>query len=368
MFVITKGNWGGAQRYVFDIASSLPKSKFNPVVVFGEGDRLETKLKEISVRTVKIPSLGRDINLVQDFKVIVDLVNLFKKEQPDIIHLNSSKIGILGAIAGRLAKVPKIIFTGHGWAWNENRFVLSKIIIGFAHWLTILLCHQVIAVSEKTKRQITRLPFVSYGKIPVIYNGIDQIEHMERFQARNTIAPHVSEKFWIGTIAELHINKGLDILIQSFADLVPHHQDITLVIIGEGEERKKLEEKIKELNLENKVHLIGFVENSAKFLKAFDVFILPSRTEAFPYVILEAGQAQLPVVASKVGGIPEVINNQENGILVKPGNSREISRFLERLLDNSAEAAELGHNLRKTIEESFSRQGMVEKTIAVYNK
>jgi glycosyltransferase involved in cell wall biosynthesis len=102
-------------------------------------------------------------------------------------------------------------------------------------------------------------------------------------------------------------------------------------------------------------------------LKAFDVFVLPSRTEAFPYVPLEAGLAQLPVVASKVGGIPEIITNRKNGLLVNPGDIYELKSTIKELLEDSAEAAIFGHNLRKTVEENFSIEHMVQKTLSVYN-
>ncbi len=115
------------------------------------------------------------------------------------------------------------------------------------------------------------------------------------------------------------------------------------------------------------MYLLGFKENASKFLKAFDVFVLSSRTEALPYVPLEAGLAQLPVVASQVGGIPEIISSGKNGLLVESGNVAEFSRAISELLQDSTKAATFGHNLRKTAEEKFSVSRMVEKTIAVYN-
>lgn len=367
LFAITKGNWGGAQRYVFDLATSLSKDDFDVSVLCGAGKRLATRLHEKKIRVIRLETLDRDIRIGADLISFVSFYKLLKSEKPDIIHLNSSKIGVIGSFAGRLAGVPKIIFTGHGWAWNEDRTFLSKWLFTLAHWLTIELAHTVIAVSEKVRQEIVRLPFISKSKVVVVYNGIKNIDFSERFAARSAIGGQISEKFWVGTISELHQNKGLDNLINAFASVSKTHPDIALIIIGEGEERKRLENLISKLGLIKKVYLLGFQENAGRFLKAMDVFVLASRTEAFPYVLLEAGLAQLPVVATKVGGIPELITDDKNGLLVNPGDTPALQSALVNLLNDSAKAAVLGHNLRKIVEEKFSIPDMVQKTREIYN-
>ncbi len=368
LFAITKGNWGGAQRYVFDLATNLPKDRFEICVVCGEGNKLVEKLRAQNIRVIQLDSLKRDIRIGNEFKTFGRFYEILKKEKPDIIHLNSSKIGAVGALAGRYAGVPKIIFTGHGWAWNENRAFISKFLITTIHWLTVFLSHTTIAVSEKVKRQILKLPFLNPSKIAVIHNGIQTIDYLERFAARAKLDGQITEKFWVGTISELHTNKGLDTLIVAFAEIAKVQNDVVLVIIGEGEERKSLTTLIEKNGLSKKIHLLGFVENAQTFLKAFDVFVLASRTEAFPYVLLEAGLAQLPVVATSVGGVPEVITEHKNGLLIPPEQTGTLSRAIKELLENSAGAATFGHNLRKTVENSFSVSTMVEKTLDVYNR
>lgn len=367
LFAITKGNWGGAQKYVFDLATNLPKEQFEVCVLCGAGEQLEARLKEKNIRVIQIEALNRDVSIVKDAMSFAAVYKIFRKEKPDIVHLNSSKIGAIGALAGRLAGVKKIIFTGHGWAWNEDRFFVSKILIAFVHWLTILFSHTTIAVSEKVKSEISRLPFIPKSKIVVIYNGIADTEYMERFSARGALNGNVSEKFWVGTISELHRNKGVDNLVSAFADVAKSHLDTALIVIGEGEEQERLTALVQKLGLSKKVHLLGRKENAGKFLKAFDVFVLASRTDAFPYVPLEAGLAQLPVVATRVGGIPEAITDGKNGLLVRSGDIPALADAIKKLLEDGAKAAILGHNLRKTVEEKFSVNSMVQKTIAVYN-
>lgn len=173
LFVITKSNFGGAQRYVYDLARSLPSREFEVVVAFGGEGLLKEKLTQANIRTVPIEGLERDINLFNEFSVFSQLMKLFKEERPDVVHLNSSKIGGIGALAGRLARVPHIVFTAHGWAFNEERPWIERKIIAVLYWITLVLSHTTIAVSEQIKKQICCFPFVKH-KMIIIHNGIDQ--------------------------------------------------------------------------------------------------------------------------------------------------------------------------------------------------
>ncbi len=121
LLVVTKGNWGGAQRYVYDLATELPVDQFEPVVVAGAGHALPTRLAAAGIRTIALPKLERDINWRQEAATLAALVKIFWRERPSVVHLNSSKIGGLGALAARLALVPRIIFTAHGWPFHEAR-------------------------------------------------------------------------------------------------------------------------------------------------------------------------------------------------------------------------------------------------------
>ncbi|NQV93114.1 glycosyltransferase, partial [Candidatus Kaiserbacteria bacterium] len=138
LFIITKSNFGGAQRYVYDIARSLSPDAFDVVVAFGGEGLLKDKLAHAKIRTVPIEDLERDINIFNEIDVFFQLLKLYRVEKPDIVHLNSSKIGGIGALAGRIAQVPLIIFTAHGWAFNEERSWGARKIIAFLYWITLI--------------------------------------------------------------------------------------------------------------------------------------------------------------------------------------------------------------------------------------
>lgn len=381
LLVITKSNFGGAQRYVYDLATSMPPELFDVAVVFGEGGELEEKLHSAGIRTIKINALQRDVSALKDFSVFFELIRIFKKEKPDVVHLNSTKVGGIGTVAGRICHIPKIIFTVHGWAFNEKRSFISKAMISFLQWVTVMLSHTTIAVSQKTADQILTFPFVNKNKIKVIYNGTSDIYFVDRTEARQTLLINTStdtipqaldQAIWIGTISELHHNKGIDVALTAFAEIAKKYPQTIYVVMGDGEEKNNLTSKIVELGLSDQAFLVGFVTDAKKYLKAFDIFTLTSRTEALPYVILEAGLAELPVVANAVGGIPEIINSPEVGLLVPTGekanqtNIKTISDAIEKLILNPEQAKTLGQNLKHRVTQEFSHQKMHTETFVLY--
>lgn len=373
LYLITKSNWGGAQRYVFDLASHFSQ-KYDVVVGLGGAGPLKTALEEAGIRTFTLPSVQRDIHPMKEVRAFFELVSMIRAEKPDIVHLNSSKIGGLGGLACRVAGIKKIIFTAHGWAFNEDRALPSRALILFLHWITVLLCTQTVAVSQKTAEDIAHLPFMA-DRIRIIHNGLTPVTRYSKTEARRLLserAPELKQKqtktVWIGTISELHPNKGLLRLIRTIETIQkqPSAPHLAVIIIGEGEQRSILEATIKETGLQQTVFLLGALPNAAEYLNALDIFTLTSVTEGLPYVLLEAGAAHLPVVASAVGGIPEVIRQLESGILVRPGDHRELTEAIALLAAHPETRARLGKTLQRDVTEQFSSQQMFEKTEQVY--
>lgn len=366
LFMVTKGNFGGAQRYVFDLATNLPKDQFESVVACGEGTSLRNKLKEKNIRVVELLSSQRDINIIKDIKAFFEIKKIIDQERPDILHVNSSKAGGLGALAGRLAGVPKIIFTAHGWAFNENRSSLSKFIILCLHWITILLSHSTIAVSRKTKRDIGSMPFVEH-KIKVVHNGLEHFDLLPRAEAEQILVKKNDKQVVFFTLSELHWNKGLDTALQGIAELPSEIKEkIIYYIAGSGEERERLENLVEKLGIKDSVCFLGFVDDAKKLLSGADVFLFPSRNENLPFAILEAGYAGLPIIATSVGGIPEIIKDMQNGILIHKDNKKEVLEAITHLLNHPEKQKEFGEEIRKTVSTFFTLDKMVQETVRVY--
>ena len=176
IYVITKSNWGGAQRYVFDLATHLPKSEFEILVVTGNMGTLTKKLEENEIRVTSVNSLKRDVSFFDEMISFFKILKIFIKEKPDIIHLNSSKAGGIGALAGRIAGIKKIIFTAHGWPFKEDRNVIAKSLIYALSWLTVFLSHQTIVVSKQDEALGEKMQGVKKTMTCKIGNGPKQVE------------------------------------------------------------------------------------------------------------------------------------------------------------------------------------------------
>ncbi len=299
LYCITKSNWGGAQRYVFDLATAAQARGWDVAVAYGGEGEMARRLRERDIRTIAIQQLARDVGAA-DWEAYRALSAVIKKEKPDILHLNSSKAGALGALAGRSAGVKQVIYTSHGWAFNENRSMPVRALIWFVSWVTALLCTDIICVSDFELRAAQKMPFCA-RKAVRIYNGIDlDMQFGSGDIIRNTFPAGVTIT---GTVGELTSNKNQIALIEQ----AKQNPNMYVAIVGEGELRGILEEKIKEYKLESRVKLFGFMP-AAEVLKGFDVFTLPSTKEGLSYVVLEARAAGLPVVANRIGGIPEALD------------------------------------------------------------
>jgi glycosyltransferase involved in cell wall biosynthesis len=380
LYVITKSNLGGASRYIFDLASSF-KDENEVTVAFGGTGILQTQLEAIGIRTIPINNLGRDVKLFNDIRVFFELIKIFSKENADIIHLNSSKIGGLGALAGRLARIQnklkgipshtRIIFTAHGWAFKESRSALSQFFIQIISFITVFLCDKTIVVSADDKLRSSHFPFVQ-DKIHLVYNGIPAFPLLPKDAARkellSTQTPPPENAVWIGSIGELHTNKGYDFALEGLSELTTEDPTLHLMyaIIGSGEEEMRLKEKAIRLGIQNFVYFAGSKNNASSFLSAFDIFLMTSIKEGLPYAILEAGRAGLPVIATSVGGIPEIVDDMNSGIIIRHGEPREIKDALKYLITRPADQKTFAAELQKKVMTQFSLEQSIAGTKKVY--
>ena len=369
LYIITQSELGGAQKYVFDLAKNL-QNEFNISVAVGEqGEKGEliNKLKQKNIKYYIIPHLKRAISPINDLLSLIEIIKLIKKIKPDIIHLNSSKISILGSIASIFSK-SKIIYTAHGWVFNEPMPKWKKLFYKYSEKFTALFKNKIICVSEFDRQIAIKEKICSPKKLITIHNGIKQINFLSKQEARQKLFKNNQDsKLIIGTIANLYKTKGLEYLIQSIKILTSNFQfPIITIIIGEGKERKNLQNLINQLNLKNSIFLFGKINNASELLKAFDIYICSSIKEGLSYTLIEAMQAELPIVATNVGGNSELIENNKTGILIKPQNQQELTNAINYLIKNKALSNQLRVNAEQKAMNEFSLESMISKTKKIY--
>lgn len=373
LYIITKSVWAGASKYVYDLATGLPQTKFMSMVAAGGTGPLAQKLKKAGVPYFEIKLFQRNINIFKDFFAFFEIFSLLFKTKPDIVHVSSTKAGGITGIALFFYKIvhkSQAIFTAHGWAFNEIRPNWQISLIKFFSKLTCKFYDKIICVSEYDYTIALKNNIAPKEKLVIIYNGIrpEDYAFLTKEEARRKLQI-TNDKFQIvGTIGEFTKNKGQEYLIDAFLKPELAKLPVKIFIIGFGEKKEILKEKILYYSLEDRVFLINNLPEASKYLKAFDIFILSSLKEGLPYVLLEAGLAEIPVIATNVGGIPEIIKDNKDGWLVNPGIVNELSVTIKKLSQDKTRQKNFAKNLNKKIINEFSFEKMLNSTLAAYNK
>ncbi|MBU1159896.1 glycosyltransferase, partial [Patescibacteria group bacterium] len=264
--------------------------------------------------------------------------------------------------------------TAHGWSFNEIRPNWQIFLIKFFSKLTCKFYDKIICVSEYDRLIAIKNKIAPKEKLIIIHNGIKPEDYtfLTKEEARKTLGYSVSnldtEYLVIGTIGEFTKNKGQEYLIDAFLKPGLAKLPIKIFIIGFGEKKEILKEKILYYSIEDRVFLIDNLPEASKYLKAFDIFILPSLKEGLPYVLLEAGVAEIPVIATNVGGIPEIIKDNKDGWLINPGIVNELAVMIKKLSQDKTRRKNFAKNLNKKIINEFSFEKMLNSTLTAYNK
>lgn len=383
LYLVTQSELGGAQRYILDLAKNL-KNDFEISVAFGEQsdeDELASKLRQNNIKFYTIPHLKRAISPLNDILAIFQIAKLIIKIKPNIIHLNSSKISILGSIATLISKLLivncklSIVYTVHGWVFNEPMPKWKKIFYTCAEKWTARFKDKIICINELDYNIAKNKFKIPEKKLTLIHHGIKPINFLSRENAREKLISIINNSTFdiqystilLGSIGNLYKTKGYEYLIKAFKILISNFQfPISLVIIGEGRERENLEKLIKKYNLEKNIILTGKIKNASELLNAFNIYVCSSVKEGFPYSILEAMGAGLPIISSNVGGIPEMIEDKESGLLIEPADPEKLANKIKYLMKNKETEKTMGENAKLKIEEEFKLSKMIEETKEIY--
>lgn len=397
MHLITQAEFGGAQKYVFEIATGLAH-KYTFVVGAGEitkSSELLMRLVSEQIYTLKLRHVTREINPIRDFFGLVQITRCIVKLQPDIIHLHTSKMSILGSCACRLASYwlrmrhvrysPQCVYTAHGWVFNEALSSWRKKMYIFLERYTAQFKNKIIVLS-RADRNVGLFHFIGTpDTYSIIHNGVT-IPESKLFSAKEArialirilhaqgfpeIQMHANE-FWIGAVANLYENKGLDVLITAMSEVILTLNDtkldipVRLFIIGEGVMEQKLRTLISEKKLNNVIFLTGAIQDAWQYMAAFDLSVLPSRKEGFPYALLEAMSAGVPVIATNVGAIPECITHKKDGIIVPPDEPHILAENILELMHHGDVRTKIGMQGKKLVGTHFTRSVFLHEIDEVY--
>lgn len=365
LHLIDSSGFYGAEKVILSLLEELKESDFQ--VILGCIREKNTEEVEIAERarergiTTHYFTMKRGLNPLG----IHEILRFVKEKHISLVHSHGYKPNIfLGILFLRHFLV---ISTVHGWlkSGNDRKGRIYELLDSNA--LKRLDC--LVAVSEAVKKDLVKRG-IAIEKIVTIYNGINTEYFQNTFDVSVVRKKYVIDQgdFVIGTAGRLSKEKGHSYLIKAFADLVRDSQRVKLIIAGEGPLRKELENLVEELALSNHVTFLGYEKNIVRFLSAIDLFILPSLTEGLPISLLEAMASGKPVIASKVGGIEEVIQDQINGILIPPMNLKAISDSIKFFYYNNEEREKMGLEGKNHVIYNFSSKMMTLGYQNLYNK
>ncbi|MBM7855889.1 glycosyltransferase involved in cell wall biosynthesis [Desulfohalotomaculum tongense] len=358
---------GGMKKHLLDLVRLSDRSLYQVEAAVPHDCVFKQELRETGVNILSIPLKG-DISPLWDWQAVWQLARYLKEQKVTILHSHGSKAALVGRMAALIANTPVVLFTVHNSIFYEEWPQWKKKLMAAAENILAKRTDKIITVSNQLRDQIIRLEKIPEEKIVTIYNGIDVSKikcRVNKFKLFKTLGLPPLGRL-VGVAARLAPQKGVEYFLKA-ASLLKEYQ-ANFVVIGEGPLRRELMAEAKNLGLKNRVFFVGYRNDIERVLPGIDIFVLPSVTEGLPLTILEAMAAGRPVVASRVGGIPEVIENRQTGLLVEPKNPAELAKAIAGLLEDRQWAEEMGAAGRKLVKEKFTVEKMVGRTMNLYRQ
>jgi glycosyltransferase involved in cell wall biosynthesis len=354
---VTLAELGGAQTYVASLLPALAGRFDVTLAAHGPGP-LRDAARAAGIRFLPLRHVRRPINPWRDLLGLLELLVLLRRERPHILHASSSKAGVLGRVAAWLAGVPIRIFTVHGWAFSAHEGRRSSVYL-WADRLARPLTTVTVCVAERERVAGIAAGTCSERATVVIHNGVEA-GAAPTAQRANPGPPRIV------SVGRLQAPKDALTLVRALGRLP--EGSFEAVLVGAGADRPLVEAEVRRLGLERAVELAGARHDVPEILAGADLFALSSASEGLPMTILEAMAAGLPVVASRVGGVPEAVVDGETGLLVPPGDPASLAAAIERLLEDASLRRSLGQAGHARVRERFDLASFQRAHVDLYRR
>lgn len=355
LFVITRADAiGGAQVHVKDLATALQHDQHKVLVLTGEPGIYNEDLKQAGIESVACEYLQKQINPVSDGKSLRYILNIIDLFKPDLIAAHSSKTGILGRLASKIAGVP-CIFTAHGWSFTTGIPQPNRTIYRWLEKSTASLAARIICVSEYD-RQIGLKAGMNSQQLLTIHNGMKDV--LPNLRAN----PTPPERVKVAMVARFDRQKDHLTLIEAFRNV-----DAELILVGDGPYLDRICRRVEDLGIGEKITFLGFRKDVAQILARVQIYTLISNWEGLPCTIIEAMRAGLPVIASDVGGVTEIVIDRQTGYVIPRGDVALLRQKLNYLVNNEQARISMGIMGRQKYESRLTFQHMYDKTLTAYH-
>lgn len=368
LHIVTRMNVGGASRHLLSLLPLLREHGFDPILAHGTTRPEEGELPVEGVRAVRVPALRRSLAPVTDARAYADLSNLIRRTRPSVVHTHMAKAGALGRMAARRRRVPGIVHTFHGHVLEG--YFSGATSRAFVEAERRLARHTdaLVAVSGAVRDDLLRLGIGDPARWRVVPPGFDLgpllRSQVDREAARTSLGlpPEGSA---VGIVGRLVPIKGHEVFLEAARRVAERRADVTFVVVGDGELRATLEDRARRA-LGARVRFTGWVAALPELYAALDVVALSSLNEGTPVVLIEAAAAGLPVVATDVGGVRDVVVDGGTGYLVASGDAVALAERIDDLLGDRERARAIGAEARRRVRAAFSPTTTADAIAAVY--
>lgn len=355
MYIITLAERGGAQSHVAELLHRF-SAKYRLILVTGAEGFLAEHARRHGVPVHLVPDLQRSIHPYYDASAVASCIALMRQVQPDLVHLHSSKAGLIGRLAAQATRIPAI-FTAHGWGFQPGVPLRRRIVVWVMERLAAPLARRIICVSDYDYNLALRYGIGDQQRLVVIKNGI--------FPEAPRAEPDAAEEVRIVMTARFRAPKTQPQVLRAYQ--LAGISNARLVMIGTGPLLHTSQALAHKLGISNQVDFMGERADIPELLAKAHIFVLLSRHEGLPISILEAMRAGLPVVASRVGGIPELVGQGENGFLVANNDVRSAAGALSTLVYSPQLRAAMGRKGRQRFEDQFTLDRMLTQIETLYH-
>ena len=369
LHVITHLPIGGAQDNTLYTVELLNKDKYDISLSCNLNGDLVSRAKKVKhLKLYDVPNLRREVSIINDIRAFLYLYKLIKKENFTIIHTHSSKAGFLGRVAAMLNKTPIVIHTIHGFAFHDYMNSFKKNIFIYLEKLSAKWTHGLVTVSNLNKKKVVDLGIAPIEKLKNIYSGIDLTlfinEKNDQFRKELNLD---SNHLLLGSVGRLSNQKDPITMIEAFCIVIKRFPSAHLTLVGDGELRDEILIKIDQLQLNGRVHLTGNKNDPWKIYHSLDLFIMSSIYEGLGRSITEALSCGVPVVCTSVEGVPEIVRDNETGILVPPKDPSALAAGIIKSLNDMDNARKMAEEGRKFVNENFDVKKMVDDIDTLYD-
>ena len=375
LHLITRLIVGGAQENTIASVERVDPERYDSQLWIGpqtgsEGSLLaDARSRGIVVRV--LPNLVREINPRRDALALVQLVRLLRREQFDIVHTHSSKAGILGRLAAKVAGVPHIVHTVHGWGFHDRMNPLLKNTYVTLEKMLQPWTRPLISVSNKTTRVGLDEGIGRPGAYRLIRSGIPLLRFFPDPKCGSEVRERLglsADDIVVGSVGRLSPQKNPRDFVRVAELLSRGRENLRFVYVGDGPMRTEIERTLDSVGLSDRVLLLGIRDDVPDLLRAMDVFILTSLWEGLPRVVLQALATGLPVVAYDTAGIGEAVKEGQNGHLVEPGAVGQMVELLDRLAGDASLRAAMGRAAAEELDTAFTEDGMIRDLENLYDE